>query len=253
MPDDRQMDGIRVLITGGSSGIGAATARRFAAGGARVAICARRPGPLDRLVDELGSGATAIRADVADPNSAAEAVHDAAATLGGLDVLVNSAGVAWPAGLAEIDAAHWNQVIATNLSGTFFVSQVAGLLMRENGGGTIVNVGSELSTLGASNWVAYCASKAGVIGLTKALAVELAPAVTVNAVCPGPVETPMLTAEFEASGDPAAARRENLDRLPLDRIASPEEVARAITFLAVDAPFATGTALALDGGSTAAC
>lgn len=82
---------------------------------------------------------------------------------------------------------------------------------------------------------------------------ELAPTVTVNAVCPGPVETPMLAAEFEASGDPAAARQENLDRPPLDRIASPDEVARAIAFLAVDAPFATGTTLALDGGSTASC
>jgi NAD(P)-dependent dehydrogenase (short-subunit alcohol dehydrogenase family) len=245
-----RLPGKRALITGGSSGIGAATARLFVEHGANVVLVARRTGPLDALVAELGSQSTAIPADVAKPEQARDAVNSAFGTLGGLDVIVNSAGVAWPVSLSELDTDGWQQVIDINLSGTFYIARDAGLRMKDGDGGTIINLASELSVVGMEGYVAYCASKAGVLGLTRALAAELAPAVTVNAVCPGPVDTPMLAAEFETSGDAQGALEATLERVPLGRLATADEVASAILYLAADASYATGTTLELDGGTT---
>ena len=244
------MHGLRALVTGASSGIGAATARRFVAEGAQVALVARRHGPLEELANELGSEAIAIPADVSSPDEVKAAVDLAIRGLGGLDVVVNAAGVSHPLDLAELDADAWNVSIDTNLSGSFHVARETGLLMLRSGGGVIVNVGSELSANGQAKMVAYCAAKAGVLGLTRALAMELAPSVRVNAVCPGAVDTPMLTAEFELEADPDAARQATVERAPLRRIADPSEIAAAILFLAVDARFATGAAFYLDGGTT---
>ncbi|MDX6388734.1 MAG: hypothetical protein QOD85_2536 [Gaiellaceae bacterium] len=244
------MTGLRALVTGASSGIGAATARRFAAEGAQVALLARGREPLEQLASELGAGAVAIPADVSSPDEVRAAVDLASRELGGLDVVVNAAGVSHPLALAELDAAAWDVSIGINLSGTFHVAREAGLRMSASGGGAIVNVGSELSARGQAQFVAYCAAKAGVLGLTRALAMELAPRVRVNAICPGAVDTPMLSAEFELEADPDAARQATLVRAPLGRIADPTEIATAILFLAVDAGFATGTALNMDGGTT---
>jgi NAD(P)-dependent dehydrogenase (short-subunit alcohol dehydrogenase family) len=246
-----RLAGKRALITGASSGIGAATARAFAAEGARVALLARRPEPLERLADELGDGARSFPADVADAGQVERAVAEAADWLSGLDVVVNSAGIAVPVSLTDLTEERWREVIDINLSGSFYVARAAGLRMvRAEGGGTIINLGSELSVLGMGMYVAYCASKAGVIGLTKALAAELAPEVTVNAVCPGPVDTPMLDSEFKTFPDPKAAYDATLERVLLHRLATPQEVALAILYLAADAPYATGTTLELDGGTT---
>src|SRR5207248_2045157 len=145
----------------------------------------------------------------------------------------------------------WRETIDTNLSGSFYVAREAGGWMVKHEGGTIVNVASELSIMGMSLYVAYCAAKAGVIGLTKALAAELAPTVTVNAVCPGPVDTPMLHQEFLELGDPEAAMTATLDRVPLRRLATADEVAATIIFVALDARYATGATVELDGGTTA--
>jgi NAD(P)-dependent dehydrogenase (short-subunit alcohol dehydrogenase family) len=237
------------LVTGASSGIGLAAARALAAAGAAVALLARRREALDELAAELGEEvALPLVADVADSGQVAAAVEATVARFGRLDAVVNSAGVVFPATLGETDDAAWAAQLDANLSGSFFVAREAAPHLAE--GGSIVNVGSELSAIGMEMYVAYCAAKAGVIGLTRALAAELAPRVRVNAVCPGPVDTPMLAAEFELFGAEEALA-ETLARVPLGRLAKAEEVAAAILYLTVDAPYATGTVLALDGGTTA--
>jgi NAD(P)-dependent dehydrogenase (short-subunit alcohol dehydrogenase family) len=250
MSKDARLEGRRALITGASSGIGAATARAVVAEGAMVALLARRRGPLEELAGELGDDAVVIAADVGRPSEATAAVATAVEELGGLDAVVNSAGVAWPTVLEEIDEEHWQRVIDVNLSGSFYVCREAGLHMRAQGHGSIVNLASEMSVLGAKMYVAYCTSKAGILGLTRGLAAELAPEVTVNAICPGPIDTPMLTAEFETFGDLEVSRREAIESVPLKRLGRPEEVAAGIVYLLADAPFATGTTLELDGGTT---
>jgi NAD(P)-dependent dehydrogenase (short-subunit alcohol dehydrogenase family) len=244
-----RLDGKVALITGASSGIGEATARAFDREGAQLALLARNPDPLERLATSLGGAAMTISADVADPDAVATAVQRTIERFGRLDAVVNSAGVVRPLGLADLDPAAWRETIDINLSGSFYVAREAGLRMAADGGGAIVNLGSELSVLGMPMYVAYCASKAGVIGLTKALAAELAPQVRVNAVLPGPVDTPMLDAEFKCFPDPRAAHDSTLERVPLRRLASAEEVAEAVLYLA-GASYATGTTLELDGGST---
>jgi NAD(P)-dependent dehydrogenase (short-subunit alcohol dehydrogenase family) len=242
--------GKRILITGASSGVGKAAARAFAAEGAGVALLARRAPLVEELAAELGEAAVALPADVSDPQAVADAVAGAHEALGGLDVAVNAAGTGMPTPLAGLDADGWREVLSVNLSGTFFVAREAALRMLEDGGGAIVNVGSELSSIGADGYSAYCASKFGVVGLTKALAAELAPTVRVNVVCPGPIDTPMMDAEIDWYPDPEATRREAIERVPLKRFAQPEEVVGAIRFLAFEAPFATGAVLPLDGGTT---
>ncbi|HEY7629067.1 MAG TPA: SDR family oxidoreductase [Thermoleophilaceae bacterium] len=242
--------GTRILITGASSGVGMAAARAFATEGARVALLARRAQVIEDLARELGDGALPLPADVTDSRAVSAAVAAAADAFGGLDVAINAAGVGMPTPLETLDPPGWQEVIDINLSGTFFVAREAGLRMLEAGGGAIVNVGSELSSVGMGMYSAYCASKFGVIGLTKALAAELAPTVRVNVVCPGPIDTPMMDAELDWFPDPEATRREATERVPLKRFAAPEEVVGAIRFLAFSAPFATGTVLPFDGGTT---
>jgi NAD(P)-dependent dehydrogenase (short-subunit alcohol dehydrogenase family) len=248
---DLPLADLRVLITGASSGVGLAAAQRFVAEGATVALLARRADRLTAVADDLGQAAHAFPVDVADPRAVAEAVAGAAEALGGLDVVVNAAGMVVPASLAELDAEVWRQVLDVNLSGTFFVAREAALRMRANGGGVIVNVGSDLASYGYPDFVHYCAAKAGVVGLTKALAAELAPDIRVNVVCPGPIDTAMMEGELALTDDPAAARAQAIERVALKRFMQPEEVVDAIRFLAVEATFATGSVFALDAGATA--
>jgi NAD(P)-dependent dehydrogenase (short-subunit alcohol dehydrogenase family) len=246
-----RLAGKRALVTGASSGIGLATARLFAAEGGQVALVARRRDTLETLAREFGPRALAAPADVADSSQVRAAVDAAFAAFGGIDIVVNAAGVYAPVPLKDLTPAIWRDLIDINLSGTFYVCREAGLRMLEGEGGAIINIGSELSHIGMALSSHYCASKAGVLGLTKALAVELAPKVTVNMIAPGPVDTPMMESEMNWYPDPAAARQAATDRVPLRRWASAEEVARAALFFALDAPYATGASLALDGGTTA--
>ncbi|MDQ6830449.1 MAG: SDR family oxidoreductase [Gemmatimonadota bacterium] len=227
-----------------------AATKRFVAEGAVVALLARRAERLAELAAELGEAVRPFPVDVADPIAVAAAVASADETLGGLDIVINAAGVSDPTPLEDLHAKTWQRTIDINLSGSFYVAREAALRMMAADGGVIVNVGSELSSLGMAECVHYCASKAGIVGMTKALAAELAPKVRVNVVCPGPIDTPMIHAELALSPDPAEARREAIDRVPLKRLATPEEVVSAIRFLAVDAPYATGAVLPLDGGIT---
>ncbi|TDP89754.1 NAD(P)-dependent dehydrogenase (short-subunit alcohol dehydrogenase family) [Leucobacter luti] len=245
------IDRARVLITGASSGVGEATAALFSARGATVALLGRRASELERVQSRLSGASIAVPVDVSDEESVIAAVHRAANELGGIDVVINAAGVAVPAEAEHITGDAWRTVIDTNLSGTFYVSREAIPYLRDSGG-CIVNVASDLATMGASGLVHYSASKAGVVGLTRGLAVELAPRIRVNAVCPGPIDTPMMRRGLNESADPVLAMREKELSVPLERLASAEEIAKSIYFLAIDGTFATGTALSVDGGTSAA-
>jgi NAD(P)-dependent dehydrogenase (short-subunit alcohol dehydrogenase family) len=247
-PFDR-FDGTTAFITGASSGIGEATARQLVAEGARVALVARRVDRLAELAEELGGSVMPVAADVADSVAVRTAVDEVEDQLGSISLLVNAAGIAKPALLGDVSDEDWRSMIDVNLSGTFFPCREIGLRMRDGSGGSIVNLGSELSFFGMEMCAPYCAAKAGIIGLTRALAVELAPTVRVNVVCPGPVDTPMLAGEFALFPDPDGIRQATVDRLPLKRLAAPEEIAEAILFAAVS-PFATGSPFMIDGGST---
>ena len=241
-----RLTGRRIIITGGASGIGRATAILFAQEGAAVAVLDRSDATA--VADQIGG--TAVSVDVADPDSVTAAVGQAAAAMGGLDGVVNAAGIFSAAGLPDTSPALFARTLAVNLTGTFLVIQAAAPLLLAAGQGTIVNIGSGVGLLPTGpGSTAYVASKGGVIAMTKALAQELAPTVRVNVVCPGAVETSM-TASFirNAAGevDPAIVRR-----YALRRPGEPEELAAAILFLtSYESSFVTGIALPVDGGRT---
>ena len=249
MSAEDRLAGRCAIVTGANSGIGEATARLLAAQGARVALVARRAGELHRVAADLDN-ALAVPADISDYDQVRNAVEVTEAGLGPVDIVVNCAGVIGPTKLDALTPAIWNRTLAINLSGPFYLGREAGLRMRDRHGGHIVNVASDLAFTAMPGYADYSASKAGLLGLTRGLAVELAPTVLVNAVAPGPVDTPMMDHELEAEADPEEARNATVRRVPLLRIARPEEVARAILFLLTDATYATGAVLALDGGVT---
>ena len=243
---------LRVVVTGASSGIGRAVAERLVARGASVALWARRGDELAALADELGAAAVAIECDVSDVEAVDAVARESEARIGLINGLVNAAGIADPLPLARIDAEAWRRTIGINLSGSFFSCRaIAQRLREEDAEGSIVNIGSELSAMGAPNYTAYCASKFAVVGLTKALADELAPRIRVNVLCPGPVDTPMLAAELELADDPRQAREEENGRPPMSRLGQPGEMADAAVWLLADAKFATGAVVPIDGGTTA--
>ena len=248
-----KFDGKRVLITGSSRGIGQAAARVFHSLGAKVAINGRSAGSIANGIAALGGGKRMIPAlgDIATVKGCEEAVHSAVEGLGGLDVLVNSAGVGDARPLLDCDEAMWDQVLNVNLRGTFFCIRAAYPYLKASRG-NVVNVGSDAGLIGEKKLSVYCASKGGVVNVTRALALELAPDVRVNCVCPGYVDTDMVRREIENAADPALAEEEVMSYMPLKRMAHPEEIGKAIAYLASDdAGFITGAAFSIDGGSTA--
>jgi NAD(P)-dependent dehydrogenase (short-subunit alcohol dehydrogenase family) len=249
-PAAGRLAGRRALITGAGSGIGESTARLLAAEGAQVGLMGRRAGQLQRVAADL-PGAVTVPADISDYGQVLAALDATEAAIGPVDIVVNCAGVIGPTPLDRLTPAIWDQTLAINLSGAFYVGREAGLRMRARSGGHIVNVASDLAFTAGPGYVDYCASKAGLVGLTRGLAVELAPSVLVNAVAPGPVDTPMMDHELSMEADPDAAREATIRRVPLLRVAGPDEVARAILFLITDAGYTTGSVLPIDGGVTA--
>jgi NAD(P)-dependent dehydrogenase (short-subunit alcohol dehydrogenase family) len=248
--------GKRVLITGASRGIGYAAAKEFLALGARVAVNGRTEQSVATAIAELGGGDRLVAApgSVSTVDGCESLVGTAIEGLGGLDVLVNNAGVSIDATIEKTDEAIWNETLDTNLKGTFFCVRAALPALRKNAG-AIVNTASVAGLLGMAEGAAYCASKGGVVNLTRTLAIELAPDIRVNCVCPGWVDTDMLRRDYvDLADDPAAAEREAIDESPLKRVATPEEVAKAIAYLASHhARFITGIALPMDGGMSAGC
>lgn len=252
----KALRGRRCLVTGGGTGIGAGIAERLAANGAAVAVLGRNRAPLSRTVGSLraaGVAAVAVTADLVDARATDRAVDRAAKALGGLDVLVNNAGAGGPNGCGLPGPDRWQQIVRTNLDGTYHVTRAA--LRHLPDAGRIVSISSVLGRFGAPGYTAYCASKHGVIGFTKALALELAPRrITVNAICPGWVETDMARAGMEllahsAGTDYAAARRAALAAVPLGRILEPREIGELVVWLCSDAASGmTGQAISHCGG-----
>jgi NAD(P)-dependent dehydrogenase (short-subunit alcohol dehydrogenase family) len=244
------------LITGGGTGIGRACAGLFAREGASVAIAGRRKEPLEAAVREIeiaGGKALAVQCDVTDRASVEAALGAVVKHFGRLNVVVNNAGAVVVATAEATSDEDWNRLIATNLTGTFLVSRAALVHLRAAGGGAIVNIGSILGIVARKDRAAYCAAKAGVTGLTKAMALDQAHEnIRVNCVCPSLIETELGLLSIRQAPDPEAERQKRTAGIPLGRLGQPEDVAQMALYLASDeSAWVTGAALPLDGGLTA--
>ena len=239
------------LVTGAARGIGLATARRFLADGWRVALLDIEGELLDRAVAALArpDETLALHCDVSEAMAVKAAFEQLARRFGRLDALVNNAGVAAFAPLLETSDADWSRILSVNLTGPFLCTKAAAPLLREHGGGTVVNITSISAVRASTLRSAYGTSKAGLAHLTKQLAVELASlGIRVNGVAPGPVDTAMAKAVHTAE-----IRADYHDAIPLNRYGLEEELAEAIFFLSSDrASYITGQILAVDGGFDAA-
>lgn len=239
------------LVTGGASGIGAATARLLAARGASVLVVDIDGDGAQRICDEIaarGGAAEAFAADLMPSASADAAVSAALARFGRLDILVNNAGIGGRGPSHELTDADWRRVIGLDLDAVFYMSRAALRPMVASGAGAIVSIASIFGHVGLGERAAYSAAKAGVVNLTRALALEYgARGIRVNAVCPGVIRTPLVAHNSPAQTEALIALH------PIGRLGEPEEVAEAAAFLASDAAsFVTGASLLVDGGYTAA-
>jgi NAD(P)-dependent dehydrogenase (short-subunit alcohol dehydrogenase family) len=244
------------LITGGNSGIGEATALLFGKEGASVAVAARDESRgravVDRIQGEGGKGIF-VRADVRNPEDCRRAVSETVRAFGKLDILFNNAGVFLPQTALECSEQDWDFQVDINLKGTFLMSKYALDPMLAQRSGVIINNSSGWGLVGGDHAVAYCASKGGVVLLTKAMAIDHGKdGIRINCICPGDVDTPMLPEDAAARGLDWKTYLAACENRPMGRIGTPEEIAKAVLFLASDdSSFMTGAALVVDGGGTA--
>jgi len=244
------------LITGGTSGIGEATALLFSKEGARVAITGRSLDRGERLagkIEAAGGQAIFLQSDVRSAEQCRRAVDETLKAFGRLDVLFNNAGVYYPHTALDCTEEEWDQQIDVNLKGTFLMSKYVLPRMIEQGGGVIINNSSGWGLVGGDAAVAYCASKGGVVLLTKAMAIDHGrQGIRVNCICHGDVDTPMLPEDARMRGLKWQDYLAGAANRPLGRVGTSDEIARAVLFLASDdSSFMTGAALVVDGGGTA--
>ena len=245
--------GKRVLVTGSSRGIGFAIAEAFVVAGARVAINGRTEQSVSAAIERLGAGERLVAApgDIGTVPGCESVAKTASDAFGGLDILVNSAGIGAGRPIEDCDEAMWDAHVDVNLKGTFFCCRAALPELRKSKG-NIVNIASDAGLMGCPGLTVYCASKGGVVNMTRAMALEVAPEVRVNSVCPGYVDTDMIRRSINKSPDPAAREQMMVDYAPLKRISTPAEISHAVLYLASPAArFITGAALAIDGGASA--
>lgn len=241
----------RVLVTGGTRGIGLATAQAFIAEGAKVVIGGKSEQSVEAAVASDGmQSAIGVYGDIAKVSDCELLVETAISKMDGLDILVNSAGVFQPASIEQTTEALWDNTININLKGCFFCSRAAKSALQESAG-NIVHIASESGINGYSGSAAYCASKGAIVNMARSMAMELAPDIRVNTVCPGVVDTDMARAGFAIDGDEAAGMARQRQQYPLKRVATADEIAAAVLYLASDvARFITGESLVIDGGAT---
>jgi NAD(P)-dependent dehydrogenase (short-subunit alcohol dehydrogenase family) len=243
------------LVTGASSGIGRAAAERLARAGTPVALVALPGAALDDGVEACraaGAPAIGLAADVGDPAAVDAAFAAAEAELGPVGAVVNNAGTSRVVPLADTTDEAWQRLLHVNLTGSFNVLRAAARMMLPRRRGAIVSTASELAVMGQAGYVAYSATKGGILAMTRALAAEAAPhGIRVNSVCPGAVDTSLLQSEFDTAADPAAERAATERSIALGRLARPEEVAAVIAFLlSAEAAYVTGAQYVVDGGRT---
>jgi len=243
----------RVLVTGSSRGIGFDIAKTFLEAGARVAINGSTEQSVSAAMEKFGDGEHTIAApgNIGTVAGCESAVKTAIEAFGGLDILVNNAGVGVGRPIADCDEEMWDAHCDVNLKGLFFCCRAA-IPELQKSNGNIVNIASDAGLMGVPGITVYCGTKGGVVNMTRAMALEIAPDVRVNCICPGYVDTDMIRISVKKKPDPEAAWQKMIDYAPLKRIGSTAEIAHAVLYLAShEARFITGTSLAIDGGSTA--